>query len=261
MKKILLVTEEKLNQLIQKKVDEVSKEVSNSHERELLMKQANIQSLQAQINPHFLYNALECIRAQAIMDGADEIASITKALSLFFRYNINNTGDLITLKEEFENVRNYMLIQQYRYKDRMSLEILYDGDDTEVVDMLLPKLVLQPIVENCIVHGFSEMLTGARISICATKVEGHMSIKVKDNGKGMDVERLTILRKKLRNPEFNVEDRQNPSQNGIAMTNVNRRIQLFFGEDYGLNISSCIGEGTEVELFLPRQNGGFYDGK
>jgi len=241
-----------MHQLIEDQVAYKIQEANNNHERELLMKQANIQSLQAQINPHFLYNALECIRAQAIIDGAEEIASITKALSLFFRYNISMKGDLITLRDEFENVQNYMLIQQYRYKDRMSLEIQCDRHDAEIMDMLLPKLVLQPLVENSIVHGFSDMTSGACILIRAEKIANHTSIKVIDNGKGMNVEELNALRDKLRNQESILHDNQEHNQNGIALLNVNRRIQLFYGQDYSLNITSCKGEGTQIELFLPR---------
>jgi len=259
LKKLHLMTEEKLNRMVEERLVAHTQQASDTHERELLMKQANIRSLQAQINPHFLYNALECIRAQAILDGADEIASITKALSLFFRYNISNKGDHIPLKDEFENVRNYMLIQQYRYKDRMTLDINYDDQNTEILDMLLPKLVLQPLVENSIVHGFSDMLNGARIIISATKVADHISIKVVDNGKGMDLEELTALKEKLRNPEIAMEEPSEQEQNGIALVNVNRRIQLFYGQPYSLNITSCVGEGTEIELFLPRQkNAGTY---
>jgi len=227
-------------------------EANNNHERELLMKQANIRSLQAQINPHFLYNALECIRAQAIIDGAEEIASITKALSLFFRYNISMKGNLITLQDEFENVQNYMTIQQYRYKDRMSLEIRCDQHDAELMDMLLPKLVLQPLVENSIVHGFRDMTSGAYIIISAEKIANHTSIKVIDNGKGMSIEELNALRDKLRNQESILHDTQDQNENGIALLNVNRRIQLFYGQDYSMNITSCKGEGTQIELFLPR---------
>ncbi len=253
MKKFYIMTDKKLKKLIETKAAQQTSYANESYERELLIKQANIAAMQAQINPHFLYNALECIRAQAILEGSNEIAAVSQALSRFFRYNISSKSDIITLKDEFENVRDYIIIQQYRFKDRISLETKCDMDDKEIMEILLPKLVLQPIVENSIIHGFTDMTSGAKITIAVEKTQKHITLKVSDNGKGMDLNQLNELKSQLSNPVQTKDSKGDNSKKSIALNNVNRRIELFFGKEYGINIHSCKGEGTDVEFFLPLQ--------
>ena len=249
MKKFQILTDEKLHKIIEDELQKRYSSTRKSYEQEILIKQANITALQAQINPHFLYNALECIRAQAIKEGSEEIAAVTQALSRFFRYNISSMSNLITLKEELDNVKNYMLIQQYRFKDRISIETDYDAEDTEIMETLLPKLVLQPIIENSIVHGFKDITRDAVIKIKIDKTENHVDIVISDNGTGMKLEKLNELKQRMHS-QF--EGMENESEgNGIALPNVNRRLELFFGKGYGINLYSCPGEGTDVELFLP----------
>ena len=247
------MTDKRLKKIVETKIQQRASFECENYESELLMKQANITALQAQINPHFLYNALECIRAQAIMEGSNEIATVSQALSLFFRYNISSTNDLITLKDEFENVKNYILIQQFRFQDRITVETDYDINDKEIMEVLLPKLVLQPIIENSIIHGFEDMTSGAKITIAVERTQNHITIKISDNGKGMDIHQLNEIKKRLISPiQTNYKSGEN-SKNGIALNNVNRRLELFFGKEYGMNLYSCKGEGTDVELFLPLQ--------
>ena len=251
MGKIHILSDRRLNSLIEQRISEYTEKTSRTYERELLMKQANISTLQAQINPHFLYNALECIRAQAILQDADQIAEVTQALSRFFRYNISNKGDIITLKDELDNIRNYMLIQQYRFKDRMSLEFNYDEEDSTLLNMRLPKLVFQPIVENSILHGFKNLSSGAKITITAKRTNKHADIVISDNGEGMDVSELQRVRDKLNAPGRFIDSLSETAGTGIALTNVSKRIELFFGQSYTLDITSCRGAGTDVEFFLP----------
>lgn len=253
MKKIYIMTEKKLNRLIDDQIRQITESKSRNYEKELLIKQANITALQAQINPHFLYNALECIRAQAVLEDSHEIAKVTQTLSRFFRYNISNSSDLITLKDEFENVNDYILIQQYRFRNRISVENNYDKNDKVLMDVLLPKLVLQPTVENSIIHGLEDMTSGAKITINAERTQNHVTIRISDNGKGMNLQQLEKLKARLINPIEATDRKSDTAKNGIALNNVNRRIQLFFGEEYNLNINSCLGEGTDVEFFIPLQ--------
>lgn len=249
MKKIYLLSEEKLESIVEERIKERDLITKESYERELLMKQANIAALQAQINPHFLYNALECIRAQAILEDSKDIADVTQALSRFFRYNISGTEDLITLKDELENVSNYILIQQYRFKGKIQKKFIYDRNDEQILDMMLPKMILQPIAENAIVHGFKDMTSNAEINISIKKNANHIIVTLSDNGKGMSIETLTKIREGLGKLAGNTINQEN--HNGIALKNVNRRLELFFGKDFGMNINSCMGVGTDVELFLP----------
>ncbi len=176
-------------------------EVDRKHadaERDRLERQIEIAMLQAQINPHFLYNTLECIRGQALAAGETDIADTTQALSRLFRYSISMRNDAVPLRDELDNVRNYMKIQQYRFRDRFTLEIRYDEGEPELLDGILPKLTLQPIVENAVVHGFKQKAGNARIAIEIVGTRRHLNILVSDNGQGMNAEMLERLRALLR---------------------------------------------------------------
>ena len=132
MKNIVIMTRSHLNELIEQNLQDYEKKQEENQEREILSRQINAATLQGQINPHFLCNVLECIRGQAQMYQVPEIADITEALSKFFRYSINTKSNVVTIREELENVRNYMKIQQFRFKNRLFLETVYDKEDEEV---------------------------------------------------------------------------------------------------------------------------------
>ena len=251
MKKIHLLTDRQLENIVQQRLQQATETAARSYERDLLMKQANIATLQSQINPHFLYNTLECIRGQALLENADDIARTAQALSRFFRYSISGKSDLATLREELENVRNYVLIQQYRFQNRFALNI-DGGSDESVMEAVLPKLSLQPALENAIIHGFSDITEGGLISVTIRRAGPNVSVCVSDNGRGMTAEQLAGICASLRG------EPQPPRQNdghhtGIGLQNVNERIRLCFGEAYGISVSSSPGEGTDVELFFPYQ--------
>ena len=123
---------------------------------EIFNKQTELTALQSQINPHFLYNTLDTIRGQAMCDDNIEVANMIETLASFFRYSISRKGNLVTLRDELNNINNYMRIQQYRFNNRFSLEIVVDEEDMQAYDFYVPRLILQPIVENAIVHGLEE---------------------------------------------------------------------------------------------------------
>ena len=157
-------------------------------------KQAELTALQSQINPHFLYNTLESIRGQALMDDNFEIAKMVEALGAFFRYSISRKGNLVTLRDEIANINNYMLIQRYRFNNRFSLEIIIDEEDEVAYDFQIPRLIIQPVVENAIFHGLEEKLEGGRVIIEVIVTEKHLIITISDNGKGIpedDMETIT----------------------------------------------------------------------
>ena len=251
MKGLRLITEKQLEALVEERLREASREANRGYERDILMKQANIMSLQSQINPHFLYNALECIRGQALIDGSEAVADMTHALSHFFRYSISSKSNVVTLANELENVRNYITIQKHRFRDRFV--IAYEMDDPELNNALLPKLTLQPIVENAIIHGFSDIVSGGEITVRVERLDGNVSVKVSDNGKGMPAEVLERLNSAFRKDHMSVSELQHgyDKGTGVGMANVDRRIKLYFGVDYGLTINSCAGVGTDVEVFFP----------
>ena len=164
----------------------------------LSKKQAEYLALQNQINPHFLYNTLEGIRSEAILAGMDSVAEMTEALATFFRYTISKVDHLVTLEDELANIENYYVIQQYRFGDRLSLSIEYEDDDEmESLVCMIPKLTLQPIVENSIYHGLEEKIGNGHLSIKISKTQQHLLIIVSDDGVGMEQEKLEELNRKM----------------------------------------------------------------
>lgn len=218
-------------------------------------KQAEYLALQNQINPHFLYNTLEGIRSEALMAGVDSIAEMTEALSTFFRYTISQVNNLVTLEDELANIENYYYIQQFRFGDKLELGIEYvHDDDIEEADILsfrLPKLTLQPIVENSIFHGIEEKIGKGHLKILITVTGENLIIKISDDGMGIEGDKLKRLNYRLRALTLDDVNPNVSAKGGIAMMNVNNRIKLLFGEKYGVYLYSQPGVGTDVEITLP----------
>lgn len=251
MPRLMIMTEQKFERLVRARIDEFAKVQRRSYEQELLMKQANLSALQSQINPHFLYNTLECIRGQALMEDSPDIAAAAQALSLFFRYSISGKSDIVTLKEELENLKNYMAIQSYRFKDRVSLQIdLEEEDSQSVLNALIPKLTLQPIVENAVVHGFASTVSGGVVTVAVHLTGPNISILVSDNGKGMDQDALELLNRSFRENGAKKAP-AGKKGTGLGLQNVDKRIKFCYGGEYGLSVQSAPGCGTDVELFFP----------
>ncbi len=220
---------------------------------EMLDKQAELAALQSQINPHFLYNTLESIRGYALIDDNIDIAKMVEALAAFFRYSINRKADLVTLRDELANIQNYMMILKFRFNHRFALELLIDEEDTKSLDFFIPKLILQPIVENAIFHGLEDCVEGGKVTIEVIETERNLLITVSDNGKGMDSKSLLELNQRIRSADPYHDDYRNGDQRntGIALSNIHKRIQLLFGVDYGLNVYSTLDQGTDVEITIP----------
>ncbi len=219
---------------------------------DILYKQAELDALQSQINPHFLYNTLDSIRGQALAEGAEDIADMTEALSTFFRYSISNRNNVVTLNEELENVQNYFMIQQFRFNNRFRLQIFPFPQELGET-CFLPKMTLQPILENTILHGMEEKIGPGTISIRVVSTDNRTILTISDDGTGMTEETLLRLQAKLRDEEPVPLHRTRG--NGIALPNANRRIKLLFGKEYGMRIMSTLGLGTDVEITLPRRGG------
>ena len=216
-------------------------------------KQIEINALQSQINPHFLYNTLESIRGQALMDNNDEIAIMVEALAMFFRYSISGKGNLVPLRDELASINNYIIIQRYRFNNRFSLEILIDEEDEMAYDFYVPRLMIQPIVENAIFHGLEEVEKDGKVRIEVIVTDQNLIITVSDNGKGMTREYLEKLNQSIKTFSSDDEDSDllGGRKMGIALANINKRICLLFGAEYGLNIYSTLGQGTDVEILIP----------
>ena len=202
-------------------------------------------------NPHFLYNTLECIRSEAILQDCENIARMSHALASFFRYSISRKENIVTLRDELSNIKNYFFIQQFRFEDRFFLDIQVEDGDDELLDCLLPKMTLQPIVENCVFHGLEPKAEQGHVTIRISGTKDMMKVIVEDDGVGMPPDVLDKMRAALE------EERQPTNQpdthgNGIAMYNVNQRIKLAFGRDYGLFVYSTENLGTDVEIWMPK---------
>lgn len=216
--------------------------------QEILIKQAEFSALQNQINPHFLYNTLECIRGKAYAEGVEQIASMTEALSAFFRYSINIQENLVTLGRELENTKNYFLIQKYRFGNRFSLEIRFEEAGC-LEKYLIPKMTLQPIVENAIFHGLEKSVSEGVILVEVVETDRRLLISVQDNGVGMSQETLKRVRESLSGGRPGEGEGEHT---GIALSNINERIRMHFGSRYSLSVNSEEGVGTEVVLTLPK---------
>lgn len=235
----------KIKELVHKCIDQKSKE----NITKMFDKQAELTALQSQINPHFLCNTLESIRGQAMLDDNVEIARMVEALASFFRYSISQKGNLVTLRDELANIKNYMIIQRYRFYNRFSLEIIIDDEDEKAYDYLIPKLILQPVVENAIYHGLEDCMEGGKVVINVTTTEDIMIITISDNGKGMDSKTLSELNRRIHSNSWDMGD--DGKRSGIALPNINKRIQLLFGKEFGVNIYSTLSQGTDVEITIP----------
>ncbi|MCZ8517893.1 MULTISPECIES: cache domain-containing sensor histidine kinase [Paenibacillus] len=206
-------------------------------------KEAELHALQLQINPHFIYNTLESIRMTAEFNDDDEVADMTEILGKLLRYSITDKKEFVQVEDELEHLRNYMLLQEFRYPGRFQLAI-EPYERFEPLRML--KLTVQPIVENAILHGMDtsrKMLVS--VSLVSSGEDAVMVIK--DNGIGMSPQTLEKLRRSLSSAEARQGDKR-----GIGLRNVNERLKLYYGEAYGLEVYSTEGGGTEVHVRLHR---------
>ena len=222
-------------------------ELAAKESRAILMKKkAELDALQSQINPHFLYNTLESIRGQAMAYGIWEIEIMTKALSNLFRYSISNDGNMVPLSRELKNIDNYFMIQQFRFNNKFTK---IDQVEEDTKDCLIPKLLLQPIVENAVHHGLEPKLGEGKLVLQAYRTKNHLVIHVIDNGIGMEEEKVRVINEALRQAEKKKGMEEKMMRIGIL--NVNERIHLAFGTEYGLHIYSTDQVGTDVEFLLP----------
>lgn len=216
---------------------------------EYLKKEAELNFFQSQINPHFLYNTLESIRGLALMQDAYDVAEMLEHLAALFRNMTRKADALITVREELQNVENYILIQQMRFRDKFTYHVDLSEDSDELLEYNIPNLILQPLIENAISHGFSSIVAGGKISLSATRTQSRLIIKIEDNGAGISQEELKNINHVLAGHiQQALSDKQHT---GVALGNINQRIQHQFGNQYGICISSTQNVGTTVTVCLP----------
>ena len=234
-------------------VDHMKRLIRLVYEKEIMQNRAELKALQAQIHPHFLYNTLEALYWSLIEKNEDELAEYVVALSELFRYTISglNREEWVTLAEELEQVRRYLLIMGMRFGDRLKWSIHSEVDNHR---LLLPKLIIQPLVENAIQHGIENKLGSGLVTVTVKRSPQPdcFRVIVEDDGAGMDGETLRKIREALEESGTGLE-RKTASGYGIA--NVHQRLRLYFGDDAAnlnlLAIESRKGEGTTVTLTIP----------
>lgn len=214
-------------------------------------REAQILALQNQINPHFLYNTLETIRSDAIMNGAANAGTMAEALAMFFRYTISNLNYLVQIADELENIQNYFTIQHYRFGNKVSIQIIYDEEDENILRLYIPKLIMQPIVENAIYHGIEQKLGAGQVTIAISYTKQNLDIMISDDGIGIKDNELSEMNKRLWSDNENYGYGQSKKSGGIAIRNVNQRIKLLFGGGFGIWLNSIYGIGTDVHIKLP----------
>jgi len=208
------------------------------------LKKAELRALQAQINPHFLYNTLDTIIWMAESKKTDQVVKIVSALSNFFRISLSKGMDWITIGEEVERIRSYLTIQRMRYRDILDFKIEVDED---VAENTILKLILQPLVENALYHGIKNKRRKGTINVRARrKGEDEVLLEVEDDGIGFTPEKLARLRAELDDDSGDIK-----LESGFGIGNVNKRIRLYYGKPYGLSIQSEYTTGTCVTLVIP----------
>ena len=219
-------------------VENIDNLIKTVYKLEISRKQAELDSLKMQINPHFLYNTLETINWMARIQNNMDIATVTTALGEFLRANVHQ-NNFITVAEEIKNIHNYLTIQAYRFGDKIRTEISVDEDCN---NEFIPSFLLQPLVENAIIHGLEPKLTKGNLKISVCREEDGIRFLVQDDGVGISEETLQRIR-----ADFLTLN----TKNFIGLGNVNKRICLHYGEDCRLSISSGMNEGTAVGFKIP----------
>lgn len=228
-----------LNAMIDK-INELLDQVTTEQVR---LRKAEFELLQAQINPHFLYNTLDTIVWLAEAGDQKRVVSMVGNLSDFFRTSLNQGKDIISIREELAHVRSYLEIQQVRYQDILRYEITVPED---LYEYKIPKITIQPLVENALYHGIKNKRGQGTITVTGKRNENGFVLYVRDNGIGMTQERLKEVRAGIQKLSYTGKEI-------YGLYNVNERIRLNFGETYGISIESTYGEGTCVSISLPDQ--------
>lgn len=212
--------------------------VEKVHNEEIVLRKTELKALQAQINPHFLYNTLDSIQWMCEQDNSKDAVKMVGALAKLFRISISHGNEFITISDELKHAESYLIIQSYRYKNQFT----YSFDvDKSVLDCMCNKITIQPFIENAIYHGLDRMVDEGEIKIIVERRGKDVAIIVKDNGLGMTEEQCKAVLQKGRS-----------DSKGIGVKNVDDRLKIYFGEEYGITIDSELDVGTTVTIKIPK---------
>ena len=212
--------------------------VEKVHNEEIVLRKTELKALQAQINPHFLYNTLDSIQWMCEQDNSKDAVKMVGALAKLFRISISHGNEFIAISDELKHAESYLIIQSYRYKNQFT----YSFDvDKSVLDCMCNKITIQPFIENAIYHGLDRMVDEGEIKIIVERRGKDIAIIVKDNGLGMTEEQWKAVLQKGRS-----------DSKGIGVKNVDDRLKIYFGEEYGITIDSELDVGTTVTIKIPK---------
>lgn len=228
--------------------EQIGQLIKERFQLRLKFKDAQLESLHAQINPHFLYNTLQVIGSVACEKEVYEVDNMLMSLSSMLRYTVKSGGNIVTLKDEINNVENYLALQKFRFEDKLNYSI---NIPEELYTVKVPKLILQPIVENSIVHGIEKLKTPGNISILCQLEEGFCSVIVRDNGVGMKQEDIDKLQKYFNSYNEHLSDEDDKK---IGLYNVYQRMLLLYDKKFSMHITSDKMQGVEVRLNIPTEN-------
>lgn len=230
-----------LNQGVQKMARRIETLLQNVQEEERKQHMIQLELLQAQVSPHFLYNTLDTIVWMIECDKSDEATEMVVALSDFFRLVLSKGKEFISIRMEEQHIRSYLQIQEKRYHDIMEYHIALSP---ELYEYQIPKMTLQPIVENALYHGIKCKRSKGIIDISGELTGNLIYLTVSDDGAGMDEENLKNLSHEILKP-------CKETDRGFGLANVNERIRMYFGEEYGIHIESAPGRGTKITIVIP----------
>ena len=230
-----------LNDSLNTMIDKINELLEQVTKEQVRLRKAEFELLQAQINPHFLYNTLDAIVWLAEAGEQKKVVSMVGSLSEFFRMSLNQGKDIVSVKEELQHVRSYLESQQVRYQDILEYELHVPES---LNTYLIPKITIQPLVENALYHGIKNKRGVGKITITGYEEEGIFFLLIEDNGIGITQERLEQVRN-------GILGKVSTGKAIYGLYNVNERIRLNFGEEYGISLDSSYGEWTRVKVMLP----------
>ncbi|GAB2544532.1 cache domain-containing sensor histidine kinase [Gracilibacillus alcaliphilus] len=231
-----------MHENFKKMMQQINDLIIENYKKQLLIKESEFETLQAQVHPHFLYNTLESINWSAQMAGEKKIAQMAESLGYVLRASINTKEALISLKEELAIVDHYITIQRYRFEERLQFS---KDIEEKYLTVMVPKFIIQPLIENSIKYGLQEIIGPCAVTLSVREEEQQIIITIADNGPGMNPDYI----REIEQGEYTAKG------TGIGIRNINERIRMLFGEEYGLKIESIIHQGTVVSIRLPRKDG------
>jgi len=231
--------------IMTEKIDELINQnyLVNLNLKELAIKnrEAQLHALQSQMHPHFLFNVLESIRMKMINQNIADADRMLVELSILLRKSFEFSAEMVTIRDELEFIRVYVNIQKLRFRDRIQYEV---NAADKLQELQIPRLILQPLVENAILHGLEPKVLGGQIKIAITQEGPLINLKVSDTGIGIDSYKLDAIRESIYNPGEQTGE-------NMALRNIHERIRMIFGKEYGLEIISRRGAGTDIILLIP----------